>query len=450
MYSLLSYPLTFFIRACGASIVLVALVGVLTLFAPHATAAIACMKYDSSKPIPTGYGAAYYVWDVMSGTLLYTQCNASTFSILIGNEHTTNENFAVYKTGYRWTGSMWQAISFTPDGGDLNGNYIRGKAKSESALSYAGTNSYFVAYTCSKQENDWKCGCRDTNCSTRYWQLQAAVKPSTVTPTNTITTGSPQPALTLDSSYTLGWRDEFDGNTWSDKWVDREPWQSEPGYTGYGGGAWMRLPYGSLAEEAGGMLTLRARKCSNPNNLEMCGAELSTRGKYQTFKHGYIEARVKNPGGADLFPALWLMGNGTGSEAWPRTGEIDIFEFVNNGHDTGIPFFTTHWYGSSCNSGHCQKTYTYPARVSSYATGFHTWGMKRTSDVLEVYIDGTLSSKLTRSDLAAVGGNYDVIFNEPMHLRIDISAGGTWANDTSKAAEEGDLIFDYIRVWEKR
>jgi beta-glucanase (GH16 family) len=195
-----------------------------------------------------------------------------------------------------------------------------------------------------------------------------------------------------------------------------------------------------------GQLYLRNRKCKNSANAPMCGAELITSNSFRTFKHGRIEARVKIPGNADGFSAFWLLGNGTGDQSWPKTGEIDIFEFVNNGKENGIPFFTVHWYGTNCPSKQCQKTIS-PTPVANYTKDFHVWSFTRNANEINVSIDGKLWSRITRQELAAIGGNYDVIFNEPMHLRLDLSSGGVWANDPLRNAEEGDLIFDYVRVW---
>lgn len=39
---------------------------------------------------------------------------------------------------------------------------------------------------------------------------------------------------------------------------------------------------------------------------------------------GHGEARAKVSDNASGLPALWLLGNGTGDQRWPMTGEIDI------------------------------------------------------------------------------------------------------------------------------
>lgn len=263
-----------------------------------------------------------------------------------------------------------------------------------------------------------------------------------------IVTQPKPPAPTPSGTGTLIFSDEFDGDL--SKWIDHEPWQNAPGYLSYGT-SWYPVPsLGVTASIADGIFRLKNVKCPNPVGAEMCGASFTTRGRFETFVHGRVEARVKVPNTADSFPAFWLMGTGMGDKAWPKTGEIDIFEFVGNSPATvneSIPFFTVHWYCPQDQWGHCSKTYEWPAAMKNYANDFHIWSLTRTADLLEVKIDGVVSARITRADLAAIGGNYDVIFNEPMMVLLDLASGGDWANDPSRPAQEGEMLVDYVRVY---
>lgn len=261
--------------------------------------------------------------------------------------------------------------------------------------------------------------------------------------------GSPGPLVpTYPPSLALtpAFHEEFDGDL-ATQWVDHEPYWGPPGTAAYGNGSWFQAPAGSLAEVAGGIATLRNRACTNPGGFTMCGPDLSTRGKFETFVHGHVEARVKLPGNAGGWPGFWLMGNGLGDQAWPKTGEIDIFELVNNGRDNGIAYFTVHWSCPQDQWGHCQKTYENPPRIPSYTDAYHVWSFTRTQDLLESRIDGVLAAQISRAELAAIGGDYDVLFNGPMHVRLDLANGGPWAADPSKPPGEGDFLVDYVRVW---
>ena len=273
-------------------------------------------------------------------------------------------------------------------------------------------------------------------------------------PSPTPSAALPTPSLPgISTDFILKFDEEYSGGL--SKWIDHEPWQLEPGYAQDGG--YNPIPANSLAQVTNGILSLQNAACINPIKAPMCGVELSTQNSYYTFKHGYLESRVKIPNNAQGWPALWLLGNGTGDESWPKTGEIDIFEFVNNTSSMAVPFFTVHWYCSSNSGGHCQKTYQWPSPVANFSSQYHTWALLRTSDTLKVYIDNVLWSKFTAAELQAVGASssdnrFQTIFNGPMHIRTDISTGGNnvsqWPYDPLHPAEPGSFLIDYVRVWE--
>jgi hypothetical protein len=259
----------------------------------------------------------------------------------------------------------------------------------------------------------------------------------------------PKPSLPGLSGYTLAFREEYAGNL--SQWSDREPWQTEPGYQ-MSKRTYALLPAGVHAQISNGMLAHRLQTRTTPSGLQMCGSELNTRASMNNFVHGYIEGRFKVPAAAQSWPAFWLMGNGVADQGWPKTGEIDIFEFVNNGKDDGVPYTTVHWSGppSGGNDGHYQKTFEWPQKLSR-PTDFHTWGFKRTADELAVYIDSLEWSRITRPEIEAIGGDYDVLFNGPMHMRTTLSSAGgeegNWAYDPNRPAAQGDMLIEYIRVW---
>ena len=41
-----------------------------------------------------------------------------------------------------------------------------------------------------------------------------------------------------------------------------------------------------------------------------------------------MEARIKVPEGAGLWPAFWMLGNTFNGRNWPAAGEIDIMESI--------------------------------------------------------------------------------------------------------------------------
>ncbi len=251
----------------------------------------------------------------------------------------------------------------------------------------------------------------------------------------------------VPGAWTLAASDEFNGKALDTRmWSIGEPWNAAPGFV-QSDDSYCPLPAKGLVTESGGALQLNAKLvASNGKHVQSCF--VTSRDKY-SFTHGYLEARVKVPSGAGLWPAFWLLGNGTGDQGWPGTGEIDMFEYVNNGHDNGVPFTTLHWADANCSWTHCQKTQDspWPTAVSGYASRYVTYGILRTSSTLTIYVDGRPKVTFTRDTTNVDGIKVaSVLFDKPMHVRFDLSAGG-WAQDPSKATQAGTFSIDYLRAW---
>jgi beta-glucanase (GH16 family) len=269
-----------------------------------------------------------------------------------------------------------------------------------------------------------------------------------VTTANPVTATQPVSATGVSTAgWTLKADDEFNDTKLDSKlWSIGEPWNSSPGFV-EGDDAYCPLPQNGEVTERNGALQLNAIGVpSHGKPLQSCF--VTSRDKF-SFTHGYIEARVKLPSSPGLWPAFWLLGNGTGAQGWPKTGEIDMFEFVNNGKDNGVPFFTVHWAGD-CPGGHCQLTQNnpYPKAITDYAGRWVTYGMMRTANSLTIYIDGKQTLTVSRNQRNAQGQQLgSVLFDNPMHVRFDLSSGGDWAKNPNSASKPGSFAIDYLRVW---
>jgi len=281
--------------------------------------------------------------------------------------------------------------------------------------------------------------------------------PSTTTPT-TPPPSSVGPVPGVPGGFTLAWSDEFDGSSVdTTKWSNKETWQGSPGFVN-DSEAW--LPYPATSTNltvADGALTLKARReaLATSNGAAMTTAMMTSRDKYNTFTHGVVEARVKLPTGKGLWPAFWLIGNGTGASGWPKTGEIDIFEYVNNASGgIGRMYSSVHW-GDIVN-GSIASHYASSKSVASPWWGdgqFHTFSLHRTSNFLRFYIDGVQVMQLSPGELVPdyakpipAGG---ALFDDPMHVRLSLEVGGPWAGQgySPSQYEPGDMVVDYVRSW---
>jgi len=137
-----------------------------------------CQKLSSGSAIPAGYGAPYNTLSVSGEQLMNVVCNTSSASVSIGNNSTSQY---IYRYGYIWRNNAWQRIDLTGPVPAYEGNWFRGSANATVSLTATELTqeNNLIAYICtwnpstsSGQAGEWKCGCRDSACTTPYWQLQ--------------------------------------------------------------------------------------------------------------------------------------------------------------------------------------------------------------------------------------------------------------------------------------
>ena len=99
-------------------------------------------------------------------------CNDSSITMTVGTGAT---NQYVYNTGYFASGS-WNPVTYQ---GTLvpnaNGMWLTGNvtATFQVPANELTDQHYALAYTCTWTGTQWKCGCRDSACTTPSWQIQS-------------------------------------------------------------------------------------------------------------------------------------------------------------------------------------------------------------------------------------------------------------------------------------
>ncbi|OGZ43789.1 MAG: hypothetical protein A3C84_03260 [Candidatus Ryanbacteria bacterium RIFCSPHIGHO2_02_FULL_48_12] len=137
-----------------------------------------CGLYRSGGA-PTGYGAGYNVFHPTWKIFVDCTSKWASVSVMGNGNHKWDDSVITYNTGYVRTSAGWKQFSYAGDPYKQGSPYLR---NAQARIDYDdvpdGIN-YFVAYTCSRDEGRWKCGCRDTACDKSYWQLQGFVKENT-------------------------------------------------------------------------------------------------------------------------------------------------------------------------------------------------------------------------------------------------------------------------------
>ncbi|MCB9113536.1 MAG: family 16 glycosylhydrolase [Caldilinea sp.] len=251
------------------------------------------------------------------------------------------------------------------------------------------------------------------------------------------------------AGWKLVWRDEF--NARAGKAPDQSVWGYEIGdgtVNGIPGWGNDELEYytnstenaatdgkGNLAitvKEADGSLTCYYGPC------KYTSARLLTKDKFEV-AYGRVEARVKVPRGAGLWPAFWSLGTDIDRVGWPQTGEIDIME--NVGRQPNQVFGTIHGPGYSGGQSF-GGIYDLPNPV---ADDYHTFAVEWQPGEIRWYIDGILYHTAKPESVAP----NQWVFDHPFFLLLNVAVGGNFGGPVGPdTVFPQTMLVDYVRVYQ--
>ena len=236
----------------------------------------------------------------------------------------------------------------------------------------------------------------------------------------------------VPDGYTLVWHDEFEGNK-----VDTDLWRFENWPSRFVNNELQRyVPNDArTAFVSDGILNIRAMKADGG----VISARMNTT---ESWKYGYMEARLKLPKGKGTWPAFWMMPNDQ-SLGWPACGEIDIMEEV--GVDPNITSSSIHTKAYN----HTKNTQKTKDRLTPGAEDeFHTYALVWTEDEIKTYIDGELLLTFG-NDKAENNDTWP--FNKAFYITLNLAWGGDWGGYAGVDESALPTIFqiDYVRVYQK-
>lgn len=176
----------------------------------------------------------------------------------------------------------------------------------------------------------------------------------------------------------------------------------------------------------------------------------------------YAEARIKLPSARPSWSAFW----GTGTKgAYPANGEIDVFE--SKGYDPTHLMSNVHTPRIGDPTKTTQHQGMMKGDTASSQSEFHTYGVRKTSDAIEFYFDGTLTHTVKMSDIK--GDNPFLDKDNNLVLMLNQMVGGSylakqsnWSDktyvDAAKYADDyksadgagATMYVDYVRVYEPK
>ena len=227
-------------------------------------------------------------------------------------------------------------------------------------------------------------------------------------------------------NYQLVWSDEFNGSIGPD-------WVFETGGGGWGNNE-KQFYQQQNASVSNGNLVITARK-ESVSGHQYTSARMITRGK-KSFQYGRIEARILTPNGQGLWPAFWMLGNDIDVPeiGWPKCGEIDIMERINNDAQT---LGTPHWD----NNGWNYRPATTPTTNGQYHIYSVTWD----ASSIRWFVDGVQYH--TFSILNNVESTHE--FHRPFFILLNVAVGGNLPGQTiDESRLPAQMLVDYVRVYQ--
>ncbi len=230
----------------------------------------------------------------------------------------------------------------------------------------------------------------------------------------------------------LVWEENFNKKEISEKFWNFELGDGCPNSCGFGNNE--RQIYTKINHKIkDGNLVIEARKEEN----KYTSTKITTKGKKE-FKYGRIEARAKLPVGQGIWPAFWMLGANIDEVQWPKSGEIDILEYV--GRDPHMVYTTLHTQDSHGNTINTKRT-----EFLNIEEGYHVYAIEWDKDKIEFFVDKTLVYTFNPS----VKNEDTWPFDKPFYIILNLAVGGNFGGpEVDDAIFPQKFYIDYVRVYQ--
>lgn len=274
-----------------------------------------------------------------------------------------------------------------------------------------------------------------------------SMTPATSTPATPAPVASTlvDPATPAKDGYHAVFSDEFNAAT-----LDLTKWNLLTDGSGGGNNEQQYyLPFPANHFVSGSNLTIRVKKQSFLGQ-PYTSAKLTTMGLFD-FTYGWVEARIKVPKGQGLWPAFWCLPKDYLYGQWPTSGEIDIMEIL--GGDPGKLYGTAHFGAAWPNQLQLGGQQTATAGTD-YSQDFHTFAVDWQTDHITWYLDGVAYYTMRNTDGNWQTGNQGAVpskdwpFNIPNYVILNMAMGGQWPGAPDASITQGDMLIDYVRVYQ--
>ncbi len=166
-----------------------------------------------------------------------------------------------------------------------------------------------------------------------------------------------------------------------------------------------------------------------------------------TFQYGRLEASMKLPVGAGLWPAFWALGSNFASVSWPGCGEMDFMENVPASGGLGPMKIRSTIHGPGYSGGNgLGQNFSFPG---GDVTSFHTYGAIWSPNMVQFYVDDPSNVFFIRTANDVPAGSSQWVFNHPFINITNLAVGGSFpGNPDSTTPSPATMLVDYIRYYQ--
>jgi len=236
----------------------------------------------------------------------------------------------------------------------------------------------------------------------------------------------------LKENYQLVWSEEFQGGE-----LDSNKWNIEvrdPGWVNNELQAYTNRKNNLLIKD--GNLIIRGIK-ENYDEAKYTSGRINTSQKVN-WKYGRFEIRAKIPKQKGVWPAIWLLSESISNEPWPKCGEIDIMEHINN---ENIIYGTIH----SEEYNHMAETQIGGnITIDNLNTKFHVFGIEWDSESIVWFIDNKIYHRVDKKEY--FGDKWP--FDNEYFLIINQAIGGFWPGEPEENFKTTEYVIDWVKIYQ--
>lgn len=181
-----------------------------------------------------------------------------------------------------------------------------------------------------------------------------------------------------------------------------------------------------------GQLIITATKDSDKYH----SGRITTKEKFE-FQYGTVEVKAKLALGQGVWPAIWMLGSNISEVGWPKSGEIDIMEYVGKTpHEIHTTLHTQDSYGQSKN--------TKISTIKDIEDGFHIYKCDWSKDSISFYID----EQLVYTFAPELKNETVWPFDQPFYVILNLAIGGIFGGpEVDDSIFPQAFVVDYVKVY---